>query len=42
MPPGMFAKVRKYVMDEISSHDIDTLLDWEVGELIKSQLVKFQ
>lgn len=27
-----FTKVKKYVMDEISSHDIDTMLDWNVAE----------
>lgn len=29
-----FKKVVKYEMDEFSSHDIDTLFDWEVAELI--------
>jgi CMP-N,N'-diacetyllegionaminic acid synthase len=29
-----FMKVKKYVMDEVSSHDIDTLLDWKLAELI--------
>ncbi|HSV87890.1 MAG TPA: acylneuraminate cytidylyltransferase family protein [Bacteroidales bacterium] len=39
-PPGLFAKVRKYVMDEISSHDIDTQLDWEVAEVISKKTTK--
>ncbi len=29
-----FIKVKKYEMDEISSHDIDTLLDWKIAQLI--------
>jgi CMP-N,N'-diacetyllegionaminic acid synthase len=29
-----FEKVRKYVMDEISSHDIDTMIDWKVAEIL--------
>lgn len=32
-----FTKVRKYVMDEISSIDIDSPLDWELAELIMSK-----
>lgn len=31
-----FTKVKKYVMDEISSHDIDTLFDWKMAEGIIS------
>ncbi len=31
---GSFSKVQKYVMDERSSHDIDTMLDWEVAKQI--------
>ena len=31
-----FTKVKKYVMDEISSHDIDTIFDWKLAELIIS------
>lgn len=30
-------KVRKYVMDEYSSHDIDTMLDWSIAETILSK-----
>ncbi len=29
-----FKKVKKYVMDEVSSHDIDTMLDWLIAEAI--------
>jgi CMP-N,N'-diacetyllegionaminic acid synthase len=36
MPIGSFQKVKKYVMDEFSSHDIDTVFDWKVAELITS------
>ena len=32
-----FTKVRKYVMDEISSIDIDSPLDWELAELVMSK-----
>lgn len=34
-PLNQFKKVKKYVMDEFSSHDIDTLLDWKIAELLK-------
>jgi len=34
MPINQFTKVKKYEMDEISSHDIDTSLDWFVAENI--------
>ena len=27
-------RVRKYLMDEVSSHDIDSMLDWELAERI--------
>lgn len=39
LPPSQFQKIRKYVMDEISSHDIDSLLDWEVGEVIVNRFL---
>ncbi len=29
---GEFTKVKKYVMDETSSHDIDSMLDWELAK----------
>jgi N-acylneuraminate cytidylyltransferase len=31
-PISQFTKVKKYIMDEISSHDIDTMLDWKIAE----------
>lgn len=34
MPINKFTKVKKYVMDEISSHDIDTMMDWKIAEVI--------
>ncbi len=33
-PIGQLKKVRKYLMDEISSHDLDTMMDWIVAEQI--------
>ncbi|MGZ3767174.1 MAG: acylneuraminate cytidylyltransferase family protein [Mucilaginibacter sp.] len=33
-PLSSFKKVKKYVMDEISSTDIDTMLDWDWAEFI--------
>lgn len=33
-PLSSFVKVKKFVMDEISSHDIDTMLDWKVAEIL--------
>ena len=32
-PIKQFNKVKKYVMDEFSSHDIDTMFDWEMAEI---------
>lgn len=29
-----FTKVKKYVMDEVSSHDIDTIFDWKIAEIL--------
>lgn len=29
-----FNRIKKYVMDEYSSHDIDTMLDWKIAELL--------
>lgn len=38
-----FTKVKKYVMDEISSIDIDNEFDWELAEyLIKNTFIKFK
>lgn len=36
MPLNQFKKVKKYVMDEVSSHDIDTILDWKLAEQINT------
>ncbi|MHA8065253.1 acylneuraminate cytidylyltransferase family protein [Aquirufa sp. ROCK2-A2] len=33
-PISSFQRIKKYVMDELSSHDIDTELDWLVAETI--------
>jgi N-acylneuraminate cytidylyltransferase len=35
-----FTKVKKYVMDEFSSHDIDSVMDWEMAELFKKKSFK--
>jgi len=35
-PLHKFDTVRKYVMDEMSSHDIDTQFDWKVAEALMS------
>ncbi|MHB1196529.1 MAG: acylneuraminate cytidylyltransferase family protein [Lutibacter sp.] len=37
-PLAQFTKVKKYVMDEISSHDIDTLFDWKIAEYMISSI----
>ncbi len=34
MPLNKFSRIRKFEMDEISSHDIDTYLDWLLAETI--------
>ncbi|WP_299127616.1 acylneuraminate cytidylyltransferase family protein [uncultured Winogradskyella sp.] len=34
-----FKKVIKYKMDEMSSHDIDTMLDWRIAEGISKDLL---
>jgi N-acylneuraminate cytidylyltransferase len=33
-PIAEFTNVQKYVMDEHSSHDIDTPLDWKIAEIL--------
>lgn len=38
-PMSQFSKVKKYEMDEISSHDLDTILDWKVAEVISEHFV---
>jgi CMP-N,N'-diacetyllegionaminic acid synthase len=37
-PLNEFSRVRKYVMDEWSSHDIDTRLDWELAEILAAKI----
>lgn len=32
-----FTKVKKYIMDFISSHDIDDIMDWKMAELLKKK-----
>jgi len=39
-PLKEFTKIKKYVMDEWSSHDIDTMLDWEVAKMILNKSTK--
>mgnify|MGYP002795028999 CR=1 FL=1 len=39
-PLHQFKKVKKYVMDEFSSHDIDTMLDWKVAEILITEIKK--
>lgn len=34
VPLNKFKRIKKYEMDEFSSHDIDTLFDWEVATTI--------
>ncbi|WP_445749695.1 acylneuraminate cytidylyltransferase family protein [Polaribacter sp.] len=34
---GRFKKIIKYEMDEFSSHDIDTLFDWDMAELMTAK-----
>lgn len=33
-PLNQFLTIKKYVMDEISSHDIDTIYDWKLAEFL--------
>jgi N-acylneuraminate cytidylyltransferase len=33
-PISQLTRFRKYVMDDMSSHDIDTMLDWEIAKTI--------
>ena len=35
-----FSRIRKYVMDDWSSHDIDTILDWEVAEQLAKRILQ--
>jgi CMP-N,N'-diacetyllegionaminic acid synthase len=40
--PHEFTRVRKYEMDELSSHDIDSELDWKITEVLLDHLVNFR
>jgi len=33
-PLNKFKRIKKYQMDEFSSHDIDTLFDWKIAEFL--------
>jgi N-acylneuraminate cytidylyltransferase len=33
-PINQLTKVKKYEMDEIASHDIDTMMDWKIAEVL--------
>lgn len=37
-PIHQFTRVKKYVMDDLSSHDIDTVFDWKIAEVIAETL----
>lgn len=37
-PMSQFKHVKKYEMDEISSHDIDSILDWQMAEVLIKNL----
>lgn len=34
-PLHEFKRIRKYEMDEMSSHDIDSMMDWKFAEILK-------
>lgn len=36
-PPTAFKVIKKYVMDHISSHDIDDIIDWKLAEILMSK-----
>lgn len=37
-PISDFTKVKKYVMDDITSHDIDTPMDWKFAEFLAKEM----
>lgn len=39
-PISSFVKIKKFVMDEISSHDVDTMLDWKLAEILIKEYKK--
>lgn len=40
-PLNSLVKVKKFIMDEISSHDIDSMLDWKVAEILINDIKKY-
>jgi len=38
-PPAEFRKVRKYVMNDVESVDIDTPIDWAIAEFLKQRQI---
>lgn len=36
---GQFTKIKKYVMDDYYSIDLDTLFDWKVAELMITERI---
>jgi CMP-N,N'-diacetyllegionaminic acid synthase len=38
-PPVQFTKIKKYVMSEFESHDIDTPLDWIIAEHLANNFI---
>ncbi len=39
-PINQFNKVKKYIMDDLSSHDIDTKMDWKVAEIFLDKFIR--
>ena len=39
MPLNKFSKRRKYVMDELHSIDLDTMIDWQVAEMMLNEKI---
>jgi CMP-N,N'-diacetyllegionaminic acid synthase len=35
-----FSRIKKYVMDEMTSHDIDTVLDWKLAEILANDAAR--
>lgn len=41
-PVSDFDRIRKYLMDDFSSHDIDTVIDWELAEIFAKKFLLSQ
>jgi len=41
-PISDFNRIRKYLMDDLSSHDIDTIIDWELAEIFAKKILLSQ